>query len=77
MGIIYMLLKATEVLPELLDNSLFVESIKKTLAMIMIQQSKTGNFPYLVDDILTEENEVTHWCHGSPGAIPLFMEAYK
>jgi membrane transport protein XK len=26
---------------------------------------------------MEEEEELVHFCHGAPGAIPLFLEAHK
>lgn len=55
---------------------LVVSSVDYVLA---IQQSN-GNFPCATDEITRKrppENELVHWCHGSPGTVYLMARAYK
>ena len=53
--------------------------IKNTLDHIALQQSPKGHFNF-IDDAEPNEDEddyPVHFCHGAPGAIPLFIEAHK
>jgi lantibiotic modifying enzyme len=43
---------------------------------ILSQQTGFGSFSFTLNSEVEEEMEPNHWCHGAPGAIPLFLEAY-
>lgn len=45
--------------------------------MVLSKQTDFGSFPFKSSQAVDEDNEPNHWCHGAPGAIPLFIEAYN
>jgi len=48
--------------------------------LLGIQQESNGNFPCAMDEITrkrSSENELVHWCHGSPGTVYLMARAHK
>ena len=68
-GIVYILMQLREYLPKNYDIV-----IRATIDLIINMQFKSGNFPSsegsIVDDTL-------HFCHGSPGAVPMLCYAYQ
>ena len=74
-GILYMLIKATQELPLLQYNSNLMTKVKNTLTMLIEQQTQNGAIPFCYNEPVSELKEPFHWCHGVPGSISLFLEA--
>ena len=68
MGIVHVMLQVRAFIPE------YEEVIRSTIEFILSFQRPSGNFPVAVN---RNEDDTLHFCHGSPGAIPLLCLAYK
>ena len=73
-GILYMLLLASEVTPTLSENAEIMETIEHSCKFIVKLQLKSGNFP---SSFGKSEDKLLHFCHGAPGAIPFLIKAYE
>ncbi len=51
-----------------------VVKVKETVDWVLSKQLPSGN---LISSLNSKEDKLVHWCHGSPGAIFLFLEAAK
>jgi len=72
-----MMIKALQVIPELQRDTDFVALVQNTVQVIYARQSGYGSFPFTLAEDVDEEQEPNHWCHGAPGSIPMFIEAYQ
>ena len=75
-----MLIKALQLIPNIAEDSKIVSLIKTTVDDLVNRLSPQGNLTYTLDEDTSqkkEEDYPVHFCHGSPGAIPLFIEAHK
>ncbi|KAF5307940.1 hypothetical protein FQR65_LT06507 [Abscondita terminalis] len=69
-GIMYLLLQAKEYLTETELESL----IKPTINYLAKLKYPSGNYP---SSLGSESDKFVQWCHGAPGFLYLFSEAYK
>jgi len=72
-GIFYMLLQAQFLCPGVLKPA-NEELIISCLDSLLKQRFPSGNLP---SSIGNDNDKLTHWCHGAPGAIHLYALAYK
>jgi hypothetical protein len=80
LGIVYMLAKALQAVPSLYEsNPELLGWVRRTVDDLAGHQSVRGHFPFTFEDDpqQSEESYPVHFCHGAPGAIPLFIEAHK
>ncbi|XP_037037407.1 lanC-like protein 2 [Bradysia coprophila] len=68
-GIMYILLKAHSFL-----DSAQITYVRKTVDWLLGQCFSSGN---LRSSLGSKDDKLVHWCHGAPGAIYMFLEAYK
>ena len=69
-----MIIQAMILVPELQKNKELMQMIQNTLKFIIDLQDSAGSFPTTLEkDALTQ----FQWCHGAPGAIPMFISAAK
>jgi len=72
-GIMYILIRALQLIPTLkINRKQAIEKVKTTLDYLWGIVNEGGNWPP-VDG--SSKKDLVHFCHGSPGAIPLFIEA--
>lgn len=69
-GILYLLLQIKEYLTETELNTL----IKPTVDYLDSLRFPSGNFP---SSLGREHDKYVQWCHGAPGFLYLFSQAYK
>ncbi|CAH1966130.1 unnamed protein product [Acanthoscelides obtectus] len=69
-GILYLLLQVKQYLP---DDDL-LNLIKPTIDYLTTQRFPSGNFP---SSLGRDVDRYVQWCHGAPGFVYLFCEAYK
>jgi lantibiotic modifying enzyme len=68
MGILHIMLQLRNYIPE------YDSLMQATVDFIASQQFVSGNFPVILN---SKNDDTLHFCHGSPGAIPLLCLAYK
>lgn len=68
MGIVHVMLQVRVFIPE------YEEVLKNTVDFILRCQLPSGNFPVALN---RNDDDTLHFCHGSPGAIPLLCLSYK
>lgn len=51
-----------------------VSYVRKTVDWLLGQCFSSGN---LRSSLGSKDDKLVHWCHGAPGAIYTFLEAYK
>ncbi|CDW79616.1 lanc-like protein 2 [Stylonychia lemnae] len=79
-GILYMIIKAMQLLPDLQKMTNLKDVVIKSLDDLVSRQTKAGHFGYQMSQDPQGEAEAeyaVHFCHGAPGSIPLFVEACK
>lgn len=70
------MLRAIHTVPLIQESSAlpkWKEALKATLDHLSTLQTEEGQFPSSEGKKGTDN--ATHWCHGAPGALPLFCEA--
>mmetsp|Transcript_45275 Transcript_45275/g.70989 ORF Transcript_45275/g.70989 Transcript_45275/m.70989 type:complete len:214 (+) Transcript_45275:872-1513(+) len=68
-GILRILMRLSSTV-ESLGSSAQVKGCAKALLNL---QTTSGNFPVVLDE---NEDDLVHWCHGSPGAISALLQAH-
>jgi hypothetical protein len=71
-GVLYILLLSLESLNLTDLNEYYSAIVKESIDYLATVQFESGNFPL---EIGSKEDKLRHFCHGSPGAIPLFLKA--
>ena len=72
-GVLYIIIHAWKLLPQLQQDDSIIKVIFETLNMLIGLINQFGNIP-AVEGAGADACNV-HWCHGAPGAIPLFCLA--
>jgi len=79
-GIVGILQSLLSIPDFLVKNSKFQSEIKTSIDFILSLQTSDGNFPCAMDELgrnqRPPEDELVHWCHGSPGVVWLMAKAY-
>ena len=73
-GIVYILLKAVEIVEELKKDKELMMLLESTCDQLLTLQTKAGNFPTTLN---SKKGDLVHFCHGAPGLIPTLLEAHK
>uniref|UniRef100_A0A915JDE5 LanC-like protein 2 n=1 Tax=Romanomermis culicivorax TaxID=13658 RepID=A0A915JDE5_ROMCU len=68
---IYFLLMRTDGFHESLDLK---AKVKQGVDFLMTLRFASGNYPSSLEK---ERDELVHWCHGAPGFIHMFIQAYR
>ena len=67
-GIVHVMLQVRGLIPH------YDEVLKNTVDFVISLQLPSGNFPVSVN---STGDDTLHFCHGSPGAVPMLCLAYK
>ncbi|KAK0175921.1 hypothetical protein PV328_000110 [Microctonus aethiopoides] len=75
------ILKVLIQIPNFLDMNPEADSlVRRCLDYLLTLETPSANYPCALDEIgnnkRSEEDELVHWCHGAPGMIYLFANAY-
>jgi len=73
-GILYFLMKAIELIPELRLNNQIREKLGHSLGFICkLMEENNGDLPFVEGDT----SVARHFCHGAPGTIPMLLQAVE
>ena len=70
-GILFVLLQAGE---KYFTEDILENYIKASIDYLVSKQYQSGNMP---SSHGSPNDRLIHWCHGAPGAIHLFLQAYN
>eukprot|EP00826_Nyctotherus_ovalis_P034768 TRINITY_DN2921_c0_g1_i3.p1 TRINITY_DN2921_c0_g1~~TRINITY_DN2921_c0_g1_i3.p1 ORF type:complete len:436 (-),score=85.95 TRINITY_DN2921_c0_g1_i3:103-1410(-) len=73
-GVVYMLLKAIEMVEELSKDKELMALLESTCDRLLTVMNKVGNFPVIFG---SGSDNLYHFCHGAPGIISSLLEAHK
>lgn len=77
-GVLYMIMKTLQIVPILSYNTSLKDKIKASLQHVIEDMTPSGSFTYLHGYPLDQgDSEAVHWCHGAPGAVPMFLLAHQ
>lgn len=63
--------------PEHIANRSDVEGlIHQSVDFVLSCETPNGNYPPVPGECRPQEDELLHWCHGSPGVVYLLVKAY-
>ena len=63
--------------PEHIANRSDVEGlIHQSVDFVLSCEMPNGNYPPVPEEFRPQEDELLHWCHGSPGVVYLLAKAY-
>lgn len=71
-----MIIQAMILVPELQKNKDIMQIIQNTLQFLIDLQDSKGSFPTTLEASTIAARQF-QWCHGAPGAIPMFISAAK
>nr|CDS26702.1 WD repeat containing protein 68 [Hymenolepis microstoma] len=75
-GILQILLKVNEKLPQCLPEGALETDILPTVKWLAKLQLRSGNWPSSLGSSL-DNDHLVQWCHGATGVVPLMLAAYK
>ncbi|KAM7532813.1 hypothetical protein Aperf_G00000129103 [Anoplocephala perfoliata] len=75
-GILQVLLKVHEKLPQCLPEGALEADILPTVKWLSKLQLQSGNWPSSLGSSL-DNDRLVQWCHGATGVVPLMLAAYK
>lgn len=71
-----MILQAMMLVPELLENKALRKIVENTVRFTIELQASNGSFPTKLEESTVEAKKF-QWCHGAPGAIPMYISAAR
>eukprot|EP00347_Sterkiella_histriomuscorum_P005713 403355552 len=74
MGVLQMLLQAVNIIPDLQSDKNLMSVLKNSCDYLLDLQFESGNFP---SSLGKKDDLLVHFCHGSTGAVPFIISAYK
>ncbi len=74
MGILYMIIKAITMVPQLEKDVELLSAVEKSCEFVLAKQYPSGNFP---SSHGSTDDRLVHFCHGAAGAIPFLLAAYR
>ncbi|XP_013162915.1 PREDICTED: lanC-like protein 3 [Papilio xuthus] len=57
-------------------NTSAEKDVKATVEYIASLQTKEGNWPCCMEELVLDDHKLIHWCHGAPGTVYLMAKAY-
>ncbi|XP_068620731.1 lanC-like protein 3 [Battus philenor] len=57
-------------------NKSAARDIKATVDFMASLQTKEGNWPCCMEEVVLDDHKLIHWCHGAPGMVYLMAKAY-
>lgn len=57
-----------------LENERAKALVKGSVDYLITLRFPSGNYP---SSLRSDTDKLVHWCHGSPGFIHMFMQAYR